>query len=591
VNNKIRPGAGYICYRCGNPGHYIRNCPTIGDPRYNTPRINQRSATEHYIMQMREKEKLASMKANATINRSYSPVVSSDSHSAKEVPAALQCPMCKKLLNDAVVIPCCGTSYCDECIRNYLIDNDFSCHSCKEKTSPDNIIPNKSLRKAVENFKITSHAASTSAPQTSTPSSTVDTIVKTESKPTKPKISITLLKRNEPTPKVEKEEEPKSADDTLNTSAGPLTDAQLFEQIVKDTKRKNEEDEKKLLAKEEESKIEVKKEDETENVKDSKTDNETTGEVESKASDVGSDVNEDKTNEVADQPAIATSLPQTSTESTAQEAQIASQSQQLQLQQQQLQLQQQQINAQRAQLLDQAQLQSVGLVGADGLVLQSAQQPLASMSLVSNVNPALAAQHVNVSGTHLVGPTLPSVAVSQGIQQRLVVPGNTTHLNPVANLGPTVVHSAQPVVGLSMATAFVPDSLHSVVPKILPSGVAAHFGRSAISSASGRLMLDPLFDLTSSGGSSNLPMSEEEFYRMKIKLKDGQKGRRHKSGSRSPSKTDSHRSSKERRSRRRDTDREIGIMARRKEANHEVKVASTESTNVMSEPHRDQKTI
>ena len=74
---------------------------------------------------------------------------------------------------------------------------------------------------------------------------------------------------------------------------------------------------------------------------------------------------------------------------------------------------------------------------------------------------------------------------------------------------------------LSMATAFVPDSLHSVVPKILPSGVAAHFGRSAISSASGRLMLDPLFDLTSSGGSSNLPMSEEEFYRMKIKLKDG----------------------------------------------------------------------
>ena len=30
---------------------------------------------------------------------------------------------------------------------------------------------------------------------------------------------------------------------------------------------------------------------------------------------------------------------------------------------------------------------------------------------------------VNVSGTQLVGPTLPSVAVSQGIQQRLVMPG------------------------------------------------------------------------------------------------------------------------------------------------------------------------
>ena len=130
-------------------------------------------------------------------------------------------------------------------------------------------------------------------------------------------------------------------------------------------------------------------------MQDSETHNEATDEVESKASDVVSGVNESKTSEVADQPSAVTSLPQTSTESAAQEAHIASQSQQLQLQQQQLQLQQQQFNAHRAQLLDQAQLQSVGLVGAESLVLQSTQQPLASMSLVSTVNPALAAQHVS----------------------------------------------------------------------------------------------------------------------------------------------------------------------------------------------------
>ena len=70
------------------------------------------------------RERLASLKAAVPSNRSYSPVVSSDAHDAKEVPAALQCPMCKKLFNDAVLVPCCGTSYCDEC-KYCRVTNSF----------------------------------------------------------------------------------------------------------------------------------------------------------------------------------------------------------------------------------------------------------------------------------------------------------------------------------------------------------------------------------------------------------------------------------------------------------------------------------
>lgn len=33
----------------------------------------------------------------------------------EEVPTELLCPLCKDLLTDAVVIQCCGTSFCDEC--------------------------------------------------------------------------------------------------------------------------------------------------------------------------------------------------------------------------------------------------------------------------------------------------------------------------------------------------------------------------------------------------------------------------------------------------------------------------------------------
>ncbi|XP_057311606.1 golgin subfamily A member 6-like protein 24 isoform X2 [Hydractinia symbiolongicarpus] len=82
----------------------------------------------------------------------FSPAVGSDVVDHTKVPAELQCPHCKKLFNDVVVTPCCGESYCDECIRNYLIEHDLTC-LCGETTSPDNLIANKSLRTAVNNFR------------------------------------------------------------------------------------------------------------------------------------------------------------------------------------------------------------------------------------------------------------------------------------------------------------------------------------------------------------------------------------------------------------------------------------------------------
>lgn len=33
----------------------------------------------------------------------------------QEIPEDLVCNICKDLFTDAVMIPCCGTSFCDEC--------------------------------------------------------------------------------------------------------------------------------------------------------------------------------------------------------------------------------------------------------------------------------------------------------------------------------------------------------------------------------------------------------------------------------------------------------------------------------------------
>ena len=58
-------------------------------------------------------------------------------------------------MTDAVMIPCCGNSFCDECIRTFLLESeDHECPDCNDKdNSPETLIPNRFLRNAVSNFK------------------------------------------------------------------------------------------------------------------------------------------------------------------------------------------------------------------------------------------------------------------------------------------------------------------------------------------------------------------------------------------------------------------------------------------------------
>jgi len=35
------PPPSYICYRCGQPGHFIHHCPTNGDPNYDFHKVKK----------------------------------------------------------------------------------------------------------------------------------------------------------------------------------------------------------------------------------------------------------------------------------------------------------------------------------------------------------------------------------------------------------------------------------------------------------------------------------------------------------------------------------------------------------------------
>ena len=119
--------ANYICYRCGKGGHYIKHCPTnLTDVKRSTgiPRsfmmpatADQRGAlitsTGEYVVPIIDHEAYKERK------KEKPPFVPTENpeldYQIEEIPEELQCAICKNVLHDAVMIPCCSNSYCDDC--------------------------------------------------------------------------------------------------------------------------------------------------------------------------------------------------------------------------------------------------------------------------------------------------------------------------------------------------------------------------------------------------------------------------------------------------------------------------------------------
>lgn len=169
------PPPSYTCFRCARPGHYIQNCPTNGDERFEPrPRIKRSTGIPRsFMMEVKDPNMKGAKLTNTgtyavptieaeayAIGKKERPPFlpeepSSSSEKDEPIPDELLCPICKDIVTDAAIIPCCANSYCDECIRTALLESeDHTCPTCHQHdVSPDALIANKFMRQAVHNFK------------------------------------------------------------------------------------------------------------------------------------------------------------------------------------------------------------------------------------------------------------------------------------------------------------------------------------------------------------------------------------------------------------------------------------------------------
>jgi protein MPE1 len=124
------PPPGYICFRCGKSGHYLNMCPTNGDVTFDGPRLKKTTGIPKMFLKTVKREDAEGKNVMVTANGDL--VVAQPNESAfndfmdtqkaynvkdEDIPAHLKCKICVGLLNDATVVPCCKSVFCQDCIR------------------------------------------------------------------------------------------------------------------------------------------------------------------------------------------------------------------------------------------------------------------------------------------------------------------------------------------------------------------------------------------------------------------------------------------------------------------------------------------
>ncbi|MQL81922.1 hypothetical protein Taro_014371 [Colocasia esculenta] len=149
------PPQGYICHRCNVSGHFIQHCPTNGDPNYDIKRVKPPTGIPKSMLMATPDGSyalpsgaVAVLKPNeAAFEKEIEGLPST--RVATDLPPELRCPLCKEVMKDAVLTSkCCFSSFCDKCIRDYIISKSI-CVCGATNILADDLLPNKTLRETI----------------------------------------------------------------------------------------------------------------------------------------------------------------------------------------------------------------------------------------------------------------------------------------------------------------------------------------------------------------------------------------------------------------------------------------------------------
>ncbi|EMS48185.1 Protein MPE1 [Triticum urartu] len=149
------PPPGYICHRCKVPGHFIQHCPTNGDTRYDVRRMKPPTGIPKSMLMATPDGSYALPSGAGAVLKPNEAAFEREieglptTRSLSDLPPELRCPLCKEVMKDAVLTSkCCFKSFCDKCIRDYII-NKSMCVCGATSILADDLLPNKTLRETI----------------------------------------------------------------------------------------------------------------------------------------------------------------------------------------------------------------------------------------------------------------------------------------------------------------------------------------------------------------------------------------------------------------------------------------------------------